>query len=314
MAFDREAAKKAGYTDEEIDAYLRANPDVDKPASDATSINDIVNSLPPPTTVVPEVGRTAETAATAGIGLGPAALGAAGAYGAYELGKRVVVPGLANAVADTMEKRAAAKGAVAPTTAQGLPVTETTGPVKPSGTARQINIVDANTPQRSVILNAQGEPISRAPAQAAGAVAPEAQAAGQAARTAAAPAAQTGSIMSRVAPYLQAAGRVAAPVARVAGPVGLAASAYEAAPYLQQAEVGPRAASGEVGRMVRGANRMALNMPTPAPLSAQEARNLLASGDERTINIYGGRAKLQAIANPNAMNSGYAQQLNALGR
>jgi hypothetical protein len=55
-------------------------------------------------------------------------------------------------------------------------------------------------------------------------------------------------------------------------------------------------------------------MPTPAPLSAQEARNLLASGDERTINIYGGRAKLQAIANPNALNSGYAQELKRLGR
>jgi hypothetical protein len=48
--------------------------------------------------------------------------------------------------------------------------------------------------------------------------------------------------------------------------------------------------------------------------SAQEAQNLLASGDERTINIYGGRQKLQQIANPNAFNSGYAQQLNSLGR
>jgi hypothetical protein len=147
-----------------------------------------------------------------------------------------------------------------------------------------------------------------------GAVAPEAQAATQAARTAAPAAAQSGNIMSRVAPYLQAAGKVAAPVARVAGPAGAAITAYETYPYLQQAEVGARTASGEVGKMVRGANRMALNMPTPAPLSPQEARNLLASGDERTINIYGGRAKLQAIANPNALNSGYAQELNRLGR
>ena len=117
-----------------------------------------------------------------------------------------------------------------------------------------------------------------------------------------------------MAPYLQAAGKIAAPVARVAGPIGLGYSAAEAYPYLQQAEIGQRTKSGEVGQMVKAATKAALAMPTPAPLSPEEARNLLASGDERTINIYGGRQKLSAIANPNAINSGYARQLNILGR
>jgi hypothetical protein len=155
-------------------------------------------------------------------------------------------------------------------------------------------------------------PAPTAPAQAAGAIAPEAEAAAQAARTAAAPTNAISSgfsqqlqnlsrgganILNRMAPYLQTAGRIAAPVARVAGPAGMALTAAEAYPYLQQAEIGPRTQSGEVGKMVQGANRMALNMPTAAPLNPTEARNLLDSGDERTIKIYGGRQRLQQIIN-----------------
>jgi hypothetical protein len=43
------------------------------------------------------------------------------------------------------------------------------------------------------------------------------------------------------------------------------------------------------------AQQMMLNRPTPAPLSPQEASNLLQSDDQRTINIYGGRAHLEAL-------------------
>lgn len=52
---------------------------------------------------------------------------------------------------------------------------------------------------------------------------------------------------------------------------------------------------------------------TPNP---QEARNLLDSGDERTINLYGGRLKLEGLASPgpNAIKSGYTQELKRLGR
>jgi hypothetical protein len=58
------------------------------------------------------------------------------------------------------------------------------------------------------------------------------------------------------------------------------------------------------------------NMPTGYTPTPQEARNLLDSGDERTINMYGGRLKLQGLASPgpNAFNSGFAQELNRLGR
>lgn len=69
---------------------------------------------------------------------------------------------------------------------------------------------------------------------------------------------------------------------------------------------------GQAGAM--NAREAVANMPTGYQVSPQEARNLLASGDERMINLYGGRAKLQAIANPNALNSGYAQELRRLGR
>lgn len=97
------------------------------------------------------------------------------------------------------------------------------------------------------------------------------------------------------------AGRVLRPLAvgaaRIAGPAGMAYNIYEAAPYLEQANIGQRTQSGEVGQMMRDARRAMLNAPTPAPLSPQEAGNLLASGDERTINIYGGRARLQEIIN-----------------
>jgi hypothetical protein len=93
------------------------------------------------------------------------------------------------------------------------------------------------------------------------------------------------------------AGRMLRPLAvgaaRVAGPVGMAANLYEAAPYLEQA--GPEASSGRAQNRMVEAQRMMLSRPTPAPITPKEASNLLASGDERTINIYGGRARLNEL-------------------
>lgn len=80
--------------------------------------------------------------------------------------------------------------------------------------------------------------------------------------------------------------------ARVAGPAALAYDIYEAYPYYQAANVPERLASGEVRANMATARQAPLNMPTPAPLTPQEAANLLASGDERLINIYGGVNKL----------------------
>jgi hypothetical protein len=93
------------------------------------------------------------------------------------------------------------------------------------------------------------------------------------------------------------AGRMLRPLAvgaaRVAGPVGMAANLYEAAPYLEQA--GPELTSGRAKNRMVEAQQMMLSRPTPAPLSPQEASNLLQSDDQRTINIYGGRAHLEAL-------------------
>ena len=93
------------------------------------------------------------------------------------------------------------------------------------------------------------------------------------------------------------AGRMVKPLAvgaaRVAGPIGMAANLYEAAPYLEQA--GPELSSGRAQNRIAEAQRMMLDRPTPAPITPKEASNLLASGDERTINIYGGRARLDEL-------------------
>jgi hypothetical protein len=103
--------------------------------------------------------------------------------------------------------------------------------------------------------------------------------------------------LEAVPTYGQQAMKVAGPLlkgaARVAGPVGMAANLYEAAPYLEQA--GPELTSGRAQNRIAQAQTAVLNAPTPAPLTPQEASNLLSSGDERTINIYGGRARLEEM-------------------
>jgi hypothetical protein len=98
---------------------------------------------------------------------------------------------------------------------------------------------------------------------------------------------------------LQQAGRMVKPLAmgaaRVAGPVGLAYDVSQAMPYLEQAEVGRRTQSGEVGQMMRQARRAQLNAPTAAPLTAQEAANLVASGDQRMMQIYKEDAEIKNL-------------------
>jgi hypothetical protein len=192
-----------------------------------------------------------------------------------------------------------------------------------STTAQKINIINANTPPVTSAVAPTNMPatmpsnVTQLPVtQTPGTVNAQQGINNMIRGAGAAPVAQeTGGILSRVAPYLQTAGKIAAPIARIAGPVGMGLTAAEAYPYIQQANIGARTASGEVGQNINKANMMALSMPTAAPLSAQEAKNLLASGDERTINIYGGRARLQSIISaPNAVNSGYTQQLNNLSR
>lgn len=83
--------------------------------------------------------------------------------------------------------------------------------------------------------------------------------------------------------------------ARVAGPVGLGMNIYDAAQFVQQADLGGRLARGEAQlapQAYRGLLNQNVSQYQPSPA---EAKNLLDSNDERTINIYGGRKKLQDL-------------------
>lgn len=104
-------------------------------------------------------------------------------------------------------------------------------------------------------------------------------------------------LAQRVAPVVAQAAPVLNTVSRVAGPAGLAYNAYEAGQFARNAQLGQRLAQGE-GRLAQAVGRDVMlnrNISGYVP-SKQEAANLLASGDERTINIYGGRQRLEQIA------------------
>jgi hypothetical protein len=90
-----------------------------------------------------------------------------------------------------------------------------------------------------------------------------------------------------VSPALKAAGKVL-------GPAGMAMNLYDAGQMARETDLGGRLARGEGQRAQQGFNSL-LSRPTPAPLNPTEASNLLQSDDERTINIYGGRANLEAL-------------------
>lgn len=159
-------------------------------------------------------------------------------------------------------------------------------------------------------------PVQRVAPQAAGMAAPKAQMAAQAARTAA-PAeasmmARAGQLASQYAPAMRAGLGMAG---RVAGPAGLAMGAYNAGQMARETGLGSRLAGGEAQRAPQAFTGMLNRNVSGYTPTAQEARNILASKDERTINMYGGRLKLQGLASsgPNAFNSGFAQQLNRLG-
>jgi len=91
MAFDREKALAAGYSKEEIDAYLQGQPQQRQPSAPVSVGGD---TPPPPSTVIPEIDRTAERvgmlAPAAGAilkGAAEYAVPAAGVYGLYKGGQ-----------------------------------------------------------------------------------------------------------------------------------------------------------------------------------------------------------------------------------
>lgn len=85
MAFDREAAKQAGYTDDEINAYLQAEA---KKAKAPTPVTTDVGEPPPPTTTITPVETSAGSIATqTGMAVAPYVVPAAGAAAAALGGK-----------------------------------------------------------------------------------------------------------------------------------------------------------------------------------------------------------------------------------
>ena len=115
-------------------------------------------------------------------------------------------------------------------------------------------------------------------------------------------------------------GRVLGPIARtlgkVAGPAGLAMNVYDAAEFAREADLGGRLARGEAKLAPKAYTGLLNQNVSGYTPTAQEARNILDSNDDRTINIYGGRLRLEGLASPgpNAIKSGYVQQLKTLGR
>jgi hypothetical protein len=108
MAFDRQAAKQAGYTDEEIDAFLQANPQARKEEQRQPSPAATDTEPPAPTTVIEQPGSTfASVATTAGLAAAPYVLPAAGALAAGVGGSKLY--GAWNASAQAAKALADAK-------------------------------------------------------------------------------------------------------------------------------------------------------------------------------------------------------------
>lgn len=178
MAFDREAAKAAGYSDEEIDAFIKSTPAARRKVAEEPPAPESSLEPPPPTTVIPETGTTEgalkEAATVGGIGLAPYAVPAAGAvaaaaggsklYGAWKESARA-----AQAMADAklaseqgIAQRAAQRAAgVRPVAPQVSPILDAAGrpmapsapvqPVAPQGMAPQAQAARAP----SVLQSAQ---------------------------------------------------------------------------------------------------------------------------------------------------------------
>lgn len=163
MAFDRAAARAAGYSEEEINAFLQSQPaDRSNTGPVAPGQEDSVTEPPPPTTVVtpPGEGSMMSGLATAGLGaakmLGPAAGAAVVGYGLGRYGGRA-----ADAVRNLVSG-----GPVAP---NNMVQPMTGNAPAPSSSATRIPITTTPAPASSPILDAQGRPMMRptAPAPAA---------------------------------------------------------------------------------------------------------------------------------------------------
>jgi hypothetical protein len=303
-------AKAAGFSDGEIAKILGMAP----PTSQATTPNGSTVPILSAEEKAQfneaeqksqDTNTTEKLTTLAGIA-GPVIAGGAGTVLAWEGGKWVTKK-VADAVADKLAQQAMSAGAVPPTFEQGSPIQEAKGPVQPSGTARQVNIVDANAPQRTPVAP-QAAP--QAATQAGRQFSPQAQEflAQQAARgtaPAAGVAAESGGMLSRMSPYLQAVGKVAAPIARIAG----SAPVMGAQMGLYSGDLN----QGEAQQMARA--RVLQDTISKMPMEQQSFYFTLPQNKKQQIDqmIMNGQDP-SALLVPNAINSGFEQKLNTMGR
>lgn len=167
MAFDIEAAKADGYTQEEIDAYLQANPQAkEESMAPGQSLDPSEPPPPPPASefkqagegnFMPALGTTGTIVATAAA---PLAIG----IGVGKYGGRAI-----DAAKGLM---AANPNNLPPPQWEGPPTTNAVSPQKPP-----MGFVDTNTPRSMGPVAPQGAPgaqMARGAAQGVQAVAPEA--------------------------------------------------------------------------------------------------------------------------------------------
>ena len=191
MAFDRAAAKEAGYSDDEIDAYIAANPHVetkkDKDQQQATKLPSPEEVLGTTATNPSDnLDRTNENLMTGamGVGLGAAGVGVPAAL--YYGGKAILNPAVragtqlaqrgvgalenANQIAQATEQRVAANQA-----AKMAQVGRPMGPVAPQALPQATyNVPTQNVPQMRAPVPGQMPPApAPAPVAAQGPVAPQ---------------------------------------------------------------------------------------------------------------------------------------------
>jgi hypothetical protein len=181
MAFDREAAKQAGYTDDEINAYLQAEA---KKAKAPTPVTTDVGEPPAPTTSITPV----ETSAGGGLtqfGLAAAPYVVPAAAGAYAIKKGADALGAVNKGINAMSDIASSQQAQAQArmaSEQGIAqrfeqrmaqqAGQAVRPVAPS--TPTYNVPTSNMPvARPAIPTAPTAPTPLAPQAAAAGAAPE---------------------------------------------------------------------------------------------------------------------------------------------
>ena len=272
--FDKEAARQAGYSDEEIQAFLQSNPKLTVETGPSAPAEQ--GEPPPPSTNITPIDKTAETAGIVAGGIAQAAPYALGAYGTYKAGQKAV-----DLLSNLMNKGATPpSGPVAPTPTPSAPVAR--API-PTGS----NVIQfpgaANAPAQAVQAAENPSIMSRA-AQMYRTYAPVV---GEKLATAG----------RAVAPAVEAGARVAS---RIAGPASAMLYSGGLNEGEDQAMARIQAIQASVQRLPKDQQTMYLNMPVD---KRQRVDQMILMG-----------ANPAALLVPNAINSGFAQELNKLGR